>query len=251
MNEKQSKLNRRKFLHLAALTTASVAVGGLPVSARAAAADTAAKPKIGIIGSGKIGGTLGSLWAGAGHEVMFSSRNIDNDKKLAASVGPKARAGTPREAAAFGDVVLIAVPYKALPELGKDLGDAIKGKVVINPSNPIPNRDGDIANQAREKGVGYADADLLPGARVVRAFNAIGAAKLPEYSKRQGGERTAMPIAGDDQNALAVTSALVREIGLEPVVVGGIAMGKYLVPGTPLAGEHSPEEIRKIVATLK
>ena len=251
MNEKNSSLNRRKFLELAALTTASVALGSMSMSSRAAAADSAAKPKIGIIGSGKIGGALGTLWAGAGHEVMFSSRNIDNDKKLAASVGAKARAGTPREAAAFGDVVLIAVPYKALPELGKDLGDAIKGKVVINPSNPIPNRDGDVANWAREKGAGFADAELLPGARVVRAFNAVGAAKLPEYGKRQGGERTAMPIAGDDQNALAVTAALVREIGLEPVVVGGLAMAKYLMPGTPLAGEHSPEEIKKIAATLK
>jgi predicted dinucleotide-binding enzyme len=90
---------------------------------------------------------------------------------------------------------------------------------------------------------------LLPGARIVRAFNAINYAKLPEAAQRQG-ERTGIPIAGDDANAVAVASSLIREIGFEPVVIGALAMGKYLIPGTPLAGEHTPEQIRQIAATL-
>ena len=81
----------------------------------------------------------------------------------------------------------------------------------------------------------------------MRAFNAIGYARLPEAGARGIG----MPIAGDDADALEVASGLVREIGLEPVVVGGLAMGRYLIPGTPLAGEHTAAQIKEIAATLK
>ena len=92
--------------------------------------------------------------------------------------------------------------------------------------------------------------ELLPGARLVRTFNAVGYARLPAAAQRQG-ERTGMPMAGDDAGAIAVASRLVREIGFEPVVIGPLAMGKYLIPGTPLAGEHAPEKLRQIAATLK
>ncbi|MFL5246293.1 MAG: NADPH-dependent F420 reductase, partial [Myxococcales bacterium] len=77
--------------------------------------------KIGIIGAGKIGGSLATLWAKAGHEVLISSRHPEELQELANSLGPKARAGTPEEAAAFGDVVLISIPYGALPQVGRDL----------------------------------------------------------------------------------------------------------------------------------
>jgi predicted dinucleotide-binding enzyme len=207
------------------------------------------KVKIGVIGSGNVGTALGRVWANAGHQVMFSSRNLDHDKQLAASIGANAHAGTPGEAAAFGEVLLFAVPYGALPDLGKSLGGAIKGKVVIDACNPFPQRDGEIANRAREKGAGYVSAELLPGARIVRAFNAIGAARMGQAHEKPG--HTGMPIAGDDKAAVEVASRLIREIGFEPVLVGGLDKGKYLMPGTPLAGEHSPEEIRKIAASLQ
>jgi predicted dinucleotide-binding enzyme len=209
----------------------------------------AGKEKIGMIGSGNVGSALGRALALAGHEVMFSSRDLDSDKKLAADVGKNARAGTPREAAAFGDVLVFAVPYGALPELGKTLGSSLKGKVVLDACNPFPQRDGDIATRAREQGAGQVSAELLPGARIVRAFNAIGAARMGKAHEEPG--KVGMPIAGDDKDAIAIASRLIREIGYEPVLVGGLAMGKYLMPGTPLAGEHSPDEIRKIAATLK
>ena len=204
--------------------------------------------KIGLIGSGKVGSALGRSWARAGHEVLFSSRNLDDDKKLAADVGANARAGTTQEAAAFGEVLVFAVPYGALPELGKTLRDSIKGKVLIDACNPFPQRDGEIANQAREKGAGVVSAELLPGARIVRAFNAIGAARMGEAYKEPG--RIGMPIAGDDKPAIEVASRLIKDIGYEPVLIGGLGMGKYLMPGTPLAGERSAEEIRKVAATL-
>ena len=243
------KQNRRGFLQAAGAAAATFALGSLPSAARAAS-DATGKVKIGVVGSGRIGGTLGGIWVKAGHEVMFSSLDLEHDKKLAASLGSNARAGTSREAAAFGEVLLIAVPYSAMPQVGKDLADLVKGKVVIDTSNPIPTRDGEIATWAREKGAGLASAELLPGARLVRAFNAIGYARMAEAAQRQG-ERIGMPMAGDDLSAVAVASVLVREIGYEPVVIGPLAMGKYLIPGTPLAGEHTPDQIRKIVATLK
>lgn len=241
------KQDRRGFLKVAA--TAALALSSLPFTMRSVGAAND-KLKIGVVGSGRIGGTLGGVWVKAGHEVMFSSRTLENDKKLAASLGPNARAGTPREAAAFGDVLLIAVPYRALPEVGKDLASLIKGKVVIDPNNPISSRDGEIATWAREKGAGLASAELLPGARIVRAFNAIGYARMGAAREQQGG-RIGMPMAGDDAKAIEVASRLIREIGYEPVLIGGLAMGKYLMPGTPLAGERTPEQIRQIAATLK
>jgi len=232
--------DRREFLKAAAAT--GLALAAMPHAARAQA-----KLKLGFVGSGHIGSTLGSLWHKAGHEVMFSSLDLEHDKQLAAGLGARAHAGTTREAAAFGDAILIAVPYSALPTVGKEIADLLKGKVVIDACNPIVARDGEIASWAREKGAGLASAELLPGARLVRAFNAIGYGRLQEA----GARNTAMPIAGDDAKALEIASGLVREIGLEPVVVGGLAMGKYLMPGTPLAGEHTAAQIREIAATLK
>jgi 8-hydroxy-5-deazaflavin:NADPH oxidoreductase len=212
------------------------------------AATAGGKMKIGVIGSGNVGSALGRVWANAGHQVMFSSRDLNHDKQLAASIGANARAGTPAEAAAFGDVLFFAVPYGALPDLGKALAGSLKGKVVLDACNPFPQRDGDIATRAREQGAGAVSAELLPGARIVRAFNSIGAARMGDVHTEPG--RIGMPISGDDKAAIEVASRLIREIGFEPVLVGGVDKGKYLMPGTPLAGEHSPDEIRKIAATL-
>lgn len=242
-NRRVVKQDRRRFL-IAGAATATLMLNGLPLAARAANG----KMKIGIVGSGKVGGAIGSAWVRAGHEVMFSSRSLDHDKALAAKLGSNARAGTPREAAAFGEVVMISVPYHALPDVRSDLGDLIKGKVVIDTCNPFTWRDGELATWAHEKGAGLASLELLPGARIVRAFNAIGYANMGTAYKEPG--RIGMPIASDDAGAISITSPLIRDVGYEPVLVGGMEMGKYLMPGTPLAGEHAPDEIRKIAATL-
>lgn len=227
-------------------TATAAALASLPLARWVAAANRGVK--IGVIGSGRVGSALGRVWAQAGNEVMFSSLSLENDRKLAADVGSNARAGTPREAAEFGQVLLFAVPYGALPELGKSLDGLLKGKVIIDACNPFPNRDGAIATEALEKGAGLMSAELLPGAHIVRAFNAIGAETMGEAHEQPG--RFGMPIAGD-KIAIDVASRLVREIGYVPVIVGGLDVGKYLRPGTPLQGEHTPEEIRKIAASLK
>jgi predicted dinucleotide-binding enzyme len=238
-------LSRRRLLKVAGVAAALGVV--LLTAGVAVAAD--GHVKIGVIGSGRVGSALGGVWARAGNEVMFSSQHLEHDKELAAGVGGNARAGTPQEAAAFGQVLLFAVPYSAFPELVKSLGDSLKGKIVINASNPFPQRDGEIADEARAKGAGLFDAQLLAGAHVVRAFNAVGSARMASAHEDPG--KIGMPIAGDDKQAIELASRLVREAGFEPVVVGGLDMGKYLMPGTPLSGEHSPEELRSIAATLK
>jgi len=240
-----TRQGRRRFLQVAGAATAALMIEGLPLTARAA---NAGKIKIGIVGSGRVGGGIGSVWVKAGYEVMFSSRHIEHDKALAAKLGANAHAGTLREAAAFGEVVMVSVPYGALPEVGKDLEALIKGKIVIDTCNPFVWRDGEIATWAREKGAGLASAELLPGARIVRAFNAIGAARMSTAHQDPG--RIGMPIASDDAEAIVVASRLIRDMGYEPIVIGDLEMGKYLMPGTPLSGEHTPEEIQKIVTTL-
>jgi predicted dinucleotide-binding enzyme len=238
------KQSRRGFLRATGAAAASLALGGLPLAARAAGSANAGM-KIGIIGSGRIGGTVGGLWVKAGHEVMFSSLDLEHDKALAASLGPNARAGTPREAAAFGEVLLISVPYGALPQVGWDLADLIKGKVVLDTCNPVPARDGEIAVAAKAKGTGIASPELLPGARLVRAFNSVGYSRLQSEAHRAG-ERIAIPLAADDAAALKIATRLVQDAGFEPVVVGALARAKDFDAGTPVYGKAlTASELRK------
>jgi 8-hydroxy-5-deazaflavin:NADPH oxidoreductase len=241
--------SRRGFIDLLAvgLTLASVA------APRAfAQASSLSSIKIATIGAGREGGALGTLFAKMGHPVMFSSRHPEKLKDLVAAAGPNARAGTVADAVAFGDVILLVVPYTAVAQIGQDFGSALAAKpLILDVSNPIPARDGQdfVDRIASEGGPGLVTAKLLKGARVVRAFNAINYASLEKLA-HQPGERVGIPIAGDDPAAVALASRLIREIGFEPVLIGGLAKGKYLVPRTPLAGVHTPAEIRQIAATL-
>ena len=191
------------------------------------------KPKIGIIGSGKIGGELGKLWAMAGYPVMLSARDLGPVKELAAQIGHGVTTGSPAEAAAYGDVILISVPWGAVAEIGKDYGAAMKGKVVLDTCNPAARRDGPEVAAALEKGAGLTDQALLPGTRLVRAFNSIQAASLASQAGRAG-EKAGIEIASDDKAALATASQLVRDAGFDPVVVGDLAKSKLFDPGTPV-----------------
>jgi predicted dinucleotide-binding enzyme len=184
---------------------------------------------------------------------MFSSRHPEQLKDLVARAGPTAQAGTVEQAVAFADVVLLVVPYCAVEKIGRVFGPALATKaLVIDVSNPIASRDGDeiVKWVEQQGGAGLATARLLPGAHVVRAFNAISSSRLAEIADRPG-EPVGVPIAGDDPNAIALATDLIKGLGFEPVLVGGLAMGKYLLPGTPLGGEHTPAEIRRIASTLK
>jgi 8-hydroxy-5-deazaflavin:NADPH oxidoreductase len=209
--------------------------------------DSGRRMKIGVIGSGRVGGTIGGLWVKAGYEVLFSAREIGEVKDLVASLGPRARAGTPREAAAFGEVVLISVPYSALPQIGRDFTAELKGKVVLDTCNPIQGRDGDMAVEARAKGTGVASVELLPGVRLVRAFNCVGYNSMRSEAHRAG-ERLAIPLAADDEAALSIAIRLVQDAGFEPVVVGPLARAKEFDVGTPVFGKAlTARELRRVL----
>lgn len=235
-------MNRRQVLRLAG---ALVAAGAFERSGQAQG-----KPmRIGIIGTGRIGGALARHWVNAGHEVLMSSRNPGSLRPLAKELGPRAHTGTPQEAAAFGEVVLVSVPYGAMPQIGKDNAAALKGKVVLDTSNPVESRDGAMALPAQKKGAGVATAEYLPGARVVRAFNCIPAASLANAADRKP-ERLAIPIGGDDAQALAIAERLVRDAGFDPVVVGSLAQTRQFDLGQPLArGDVTAAELKKLIAS--
>jgi predicted dinucleotide-binding enzyme len=188
--------------------------------------------RIGIIGAGNIGSTLGGLWAKAGHPVMLSSRHPEELKGLVEGLGPKASAGTPAEAIAFGDVILVAVPYKAYPQLAQDYAGAWKGKVVIDAGNATQARDGEVYGEVQASGIAAVSAKYLAGARVVRGFNAANYKLFAKNAHREGG-RMAIPIAGDDAQALAAVSKLVSDAGFDPVAVGPLAKADSFAMGSP------------------
>lgn len=203
--------------------------------------------RIGIIGTGNIGGALARHWVNAGHEVLFSSRNPDELEGLAAELGPRANAGTPREAAEFGEVVLISVPYGAMPQISEDFASILAGKIVLDTGNPIDGRDGDIVAASLANGTGVATQEFLPGAFVVRAYNCIPAAALANEPNRRPA-RIAIPLAGDDDSAIAVALRLVDDSGFDGVLVGSLETSRYFDLGQPLAGgDRSAEELRRLM----
>ncbi len=235
--------SRRDFTRLV-----GSAAGALLVSEALAPllAQTGRSLRIGIIGSGNIGGAIGTLWAKAGHEILFSSRNPGTLKDLVTQA-PKSVAGTPQQAAEFGPVVFLALPYSAIPQIGKDLGAAMKGKVVLDCSNPSVQRDGAMAEAARQKGSGVATAEYIPGARIVRAFGTINY-KIALQNAHRAGDKVAIPIAGDDADAVRVASNLVIDAGFDPVMVGGLARSKDFDMGGPGSGKNTTAaELRKIL----
>jgi predicted dinucleotide-binding enzyme len=225
----------KKGARVLSLTLVAVVASALAQFAAGAQTTTqTSRPmKIGFIGSGNIGGAIGELLAKAGHDVFFSSRNPDNLKPLVARVGPRARAGTPKEAIAFGDVVFIGVPYSSMPQIGQDYAGALKGKIVLDAGNPNVRRDGPMAEPAVAKGAGLATAEHLPGARIVRAFNQLNFKVFLSEAHRTG-DRVAVPLASDDKEALAVAARLVTDAGFEPVVVGPLAAGKSFDSSQPI-----------------
>ena len=211
----------------------------------AAAQSAANKLKIGVIGAGHIGSTIGGLWIKSGHPVFFSSRHPEEIKPLVESLGPLAKAGTVGEALDFGDVILVAVPYKAIPELAKEYGPKFAGKIVIDPANAVARRDGEeLLNETKEKGIGNTTESYLKGSHVVRAFNSMSYTNFVKEAHRAG-DPMAIPIAGDDAHAVEVASELVREAGFEPVAVP-LGRAQEFAQGGPIYGQQlTAKELRE------
>jgi len=216
-----------------------VAGGALVLSAafRPLRAAAQTKQRIGVIGSGHIGGTIGGLWVKAGHPVLFSSRHPDELKDLVTGLGELAQAGTVDQAIAFSDVLFIAVPYAALPQIGRDYGSALKGKIMLDACNAVAPRDGNtLADEVEQEGVGVVSQKYLSGARLVRAFNTLNYKIFASEANRPD-PKLAVPIAGDDPEAVKTAAALVRDAGFDPVVVGKLADAARFQRGAPGYGQ--------------
>jgi 8-hydroxy-5-deazaflavin:NADPH oxidoreductase len=245
MATKDVVMSRRSMIAVAASAVLGT-LAALGAAGAAHAQPSGAPLKIGIIGTGKIGGALARHWVKAGHEVFVSSRHPEELQSLVKELGPKAHAGTPKEAAAFGEVILVSIPYGGMPQIGNDLRAELAGKVILDTSNPVTGRDGAEAAEWQKKGAGVATAELLHSNRVVRAFNCIPAASLANDGNRQP-ERLAIPIGGDDAQAIAVAQRLVRDAGFDSVVIGSLAKTREFDLGQPLArGNLTAADLRKL-----
>ncbi|HYK58220.1 MAG TPA: NAD(P)-binding domain-containing protein [Bryobacteraceae bacterium] len=181
---------------------------------------------IAIVGSGKIGGVVGKLWARAGHKVRFSSRHPETLKQLVADAGTNTSRGTIEDALDFGETILVSIPYGSLEAFGREYGGKIASKIVIETGNPYPARDGAVAEQVRSSklGTGVWSARWLPGVRLVRGFNSVWDQTLVKEAHRPG-PQVGIPLASDDAEALKVAASLVRVAGFDPVIAGPLARG--------------------------
>lgn len=233
-------LDRRDFLKAGAAILLPVSMLG-----QASAQSAGGKLKIGVIGAGNIGGTIGGLWVKAGYQVLFSSRHPEELKSLVEGMGPLAKAGTVGEALDFGDVILVAVPYAAIPQLARDYGPKFAGKVVIDPANAVARRDGEaLVAETKEKGIGNTTQSYLQGSHVVRAFNSMSYTNFAKEAHRTG-DPMAIPMAGDDAHAVEVASQLVRDVGFDPVVVP-LQRAQEFAQGGPIYGKQlTAKELRE------
>lgn len=208
--------------------------------------------KIGIIGSGDIGGNLGLHLTDAGYEVMFSSRHPDRLETLAKQAGPKASTGTIEEAAKFGDIIILAVPFKAVEEVAEKIGPQ-KGKTIIETTNPYPNRDGEVAQKVRDsnKAASVFVAEHFPEAHVLKAFNTIYFKNLRDDAFREG-DRRAIPYAGDHKPSLNIVERLIDEIGFAPVYVGPLSESHPMdVEQELYTKDLTAEEVKQILEDKK
>ncbi|SCG51573.1 NADPH-dependent F420 reductase [Micromonospora inositola] len=206
--------------------------------------------KIGILGSGHVGGTLTRRLRALGHDVtVTNSRGPESLTDLAAETG--ATAGTLEETVQGAELVVVAIPVKAVPALPAELFD---GKLVVDADNYYPQRDGDIAELLdRSLSSSRWTAEHLKGARVVKAFNNIQAAHLMDNAGPAGSpDRIALPVAGDDAGAKQVVMELVDELGFDPVDAGTLDESWRQQPDTPVYGtDRDADGVRQGLAEAR
>lgn len=207
--------------------------------------------KIGIIGSGNIGGNIGKNWAKAGHEVMFSSRHPEELKQMADEVG--AKVGTTEEAAEFGEVILLAIPYGKVPDLAEQVN--LDNKILIDAGNPYPQRDGEMAQKViddrQQTATGYI-ASLFPGAKTVKAFNSIFYQVFADKAFKEGDERFAVQICSDDESAKATVKQLIEDMGFAPQDLGDLSQGVLFEPNAPLYNQNLKiNEAEKLLSQIE
>jgi predicted dinucleotide-binding enzyme len=203
--------------------------------------------RVGILGSGLMGGKLGTIFARAGHEVVFSyARSEQKLKMLARDAKGKARAGTPREAAQEADAVLLAVHWSRIEDVLKQTGD-LAGKVILTCSLPM-NEDSTELVVAHTSSGAEELAKMIPKARVVAAFQTVPSEVLfGVYEARRKASRPSLVYCGDDERGKSVAAGLIRDVGFDPVDAGPLRIARYTEPFALLVaqlayeGEGGPE----------
>ncbi len=186
--------------------------------------------RVAILGSGLMGGKLGTLFARAGHEVVFSySRSQKKLEKLARDAQGSARAGTPREAAKDADALLLAVHWSRIDEVLSQAG-GLSGKVIVTCSLPMNNDNTELV-VAHTSSSAEELAKMIPKARVAAAFNTVPSEVLfSVFAARNTVPRPSLLYCSDDPGAKKVAAGLIRDVGFEPVDVGPLRSARYVEP---------------------
>ena len=207
--------------------------------------------RIGVIGAGRIGANAARLWANAGHELLLSfARDPAALEERAAAIG--ARAGTPAEAAAFDDVVMLSVPWRLIDAVLAEVG-SLEGKIVVDTTNQFGA--GGVEELPAGRTAAQVNAERMPGARYTKAFNTLTSGFQAEAAGRTGPDRVAMFLCGDDAGAKAVVAGLIDDAGFTAIDVGGTAdaapMEAPRRPGAVYGEEVHEDEARAFVARLR
>ena len=207
--------------------------------------------RVGIIGAGRIGGGIARRLVGAGHEVLLSfSRDPQSLADQAAELGPGATTGRPKDAVAFGEVVVISVPWSTLPQALEQAG-SLAGQIVIDTTNqfgapPLP---------ANGQTAASFNASRMPGARYTKSFNTLTSAFQAEVAGRQGDERVVQWLCGDDAEAKRIVAGLIEDAGFLPVDLGGTAgcavMEAPRRPGAVYGEEYRAADAQAVVEAVR
>ncbi|QQX76193.1 MULTISPECIES: NADPH-dependent F420 reductase [Aequorivita] len=208
--------------------------------------------KIGVIGSGNIGGNLGKHWAKAGHEVLFTSRHPEQLNQLVQEAGGTSKAVSLDEAwEANADVYLLAVPFKAIDKLSELYAGEYGNKIIIDATNPYPERDGEMAQKVRDSNRNASEYTAMKfgTAKTAKAFNTIYAEHLKDRAFRNT-DKLAIPFAAQDEESKKITQQLIEDIGFDAVYVDGLEDTKIMDPEQKIYGKstnraHLEEMIRK------
>ncbi len=203
--------------------------------------------RVGVLGSGLMGGKLGTLFARAGHEVVFSyARRQEKLKRLAKDAGGNARAGTPREAAQDADALLLAVHWLRMDDVLSQAGN-LSGKAIVSCSLPMNADDTELVIAHTSSGA-EALAKKVPKAWVVSAFNTVPSeVLLGVFEARRRRARPSLVYCGDDPSSKEIAAELIRDVGFDPVDAGPLRIARYTEPFALLVarlayeGQEGPE----------
>lgn len=206
--------------------------------------------KIGVIGSGNIGGNLGKHWAKAGHEVLFSSRHPKELNDLVRESEGNAKAVSIEKAfEANADVYLLAVPFKAINQLSELYAGEYHGKIIIDATNPYPERDGNLAQEVRDSNSNASEYTAMKfgTAKTTKAFNTIQAEHLKNRAWRNS-DKLEIPFAAQDEESKKVIQQLIEDIGFDAVYVGDLTKTNIMDPDQKIYGKSvSKKELEEML----